>query len=86
MRRKLSGWSTLACCGIAVIALVAACVFDARTGDDGADSAEMTCRDVNIPVALMPGQPANQEIFAEFCLPRGRTPQTVQLLVHGTTY
>ncbi|MBO0879975.1 MAG: alpha/beta hydrolase, partial [Mycobacterium sp.] len=50
------------------------------------DSAEMRCRDVNIPVALMPGQPANQEIFAEFCLPRGRTPQTVQLLVHGTTY
>jgi len=35
---------------------------------------------------LTAGQPANQKIFAELCLPRGRAPQTVQLLVHGTTY
>src|SRR6266568_3346388 len=86
MHRKMSGWLILACCGTAVTALVAACVFGARTGDDGADSAETKCREVNIPVALTAGQPANQKIFAELCLPRGRAPQTVQLLVHGTTY
>jgi pimeloyl-ACP methyl ester carboxylesterase len=72
--------------GIAVLACISACVFGLRSDNDGADSAEKNCRDVNIPVALMDGQPANQKIFAEFCLPRGRAPQTVQLLVHGATY
>jgi pimeloyl-ACP methyl ester carboxylesterase len=75
----------LACCGIAVLALVAACVYGVQKHNDGAASAEKKCREVNIPVALMAGQPANQKVFAEFCLPRGRAPQTVQLLVHGPT-
>jgi pimeloyl-ACP methyl ester carboxylesterase len=86
MSRRHLGWSTLVLCGIAGIALIAACVFGAPTGDDGASSAEKNCREVTIPVALMPGQSADQKIFAEFCLPRGRAPQTVQLLVHGFTY
>jgi hypothetical protein len=86
MPRKIKGWPTSAFCGIAVISLVAACVFGARTGDDGAAPDDIKCRDVNIPVALMAGQPANQKIFAEFCLPHGRAPQTVQLLVHGATH
>jgi pimeloyl-ACP methyl ester carboxylesterase len=86
MRRKITGWPTFAFCGIAVMALIAACVFGARTHDDGAALAETNCREVNIPVTLIPGQPANQQIFAEFCLPRGHAPQTVQLLVHGATY
>jgi pimeloyl-ACP methyl ester carboxylesterase len=90
MRRKTKGWltssSSLAAAAIVVVALVTACVFAARTHDDGADSVKKQCRDVNIPVALMVGQPTNQKVFAELCLPRGRAPQTVQLLVHGTTY
>jgi pimeloyl-ACP methyl ester carboxylesterase len=86
MRRRNLGWSGLAFCEIAVMTLVVACVFGVRTHDDGATSAETNCREVNIPVALVAGQPASQKVFAEFCLPRGRAPQTVQLLVHGATY
>lgn len=86
MHRKIKGWRTLAFCGIAVVALVAACVFGVRTDDGSVDLAEANCRDINIPVALMAGQPANQKVFGELCLPRGRSPQTVQLLVHGATY
>jgi hypothetical protein len=37
----------------------------ARTHCDGAASVETKRRDVNIPVALMAGQPANQKILAE---------------------
>jgi Alpha/beta hydrolase family len=44
------------------------------------------CEDVTIPVGLQPGQPVIYHIWAEFCLPPGRTPTTVQLLVHGGTY
>lgn len=44
------------------------------------------CQDNRIPVALAPGLPANQEVFARLCLPEGQTPATVQLLVHGITY
>jgi pimeloyl-ACP methyl ester carboxylesterase len=44
------------------------------------------CKEVTIPVGLQPGQPVIYHIWAEFCLPPGRTPTTVQLLVHGGTY
>jgi pimeloyl-ACP methyl ester carboxylesterase len=44
------------------------------------------CQDNHIPVALAPGLPADQEVFARLCLPPGQTPATVQLLIHGITY
>jgi pimeloyl-ACP methyl ester carboxylesterase len=44
------------------------------------------CQDNRLPVALAPGLPADQEVFARLCLPPGQTPATVQLLIHGITY
>ena len=45
-----------------------------------------TCTDSFLPVSLAPGQPATQQIFTRLCRPPGRTPDTVQLLVHGCLY
>lgn len=39
-----------------------------------------------VPVALEAGQPRSDHVWGELCLPRGRHPHTVQLLVHGATY
>jgi pimeloyl-ACP methyl ester carboxylesterase len=46
----------------------------------------VTCVDSFLPVSLAPGQPATQQIFTRLCRPPGRTPDTVQLLVHGCLY
>jgi hypothetical protein len=45
-----------------------------------------TCVDSYLPVSLAPGQPATQQVFTRLCRPPGRTPDTVQLLVHGCLY
>jgi pimeloyl-ACP methyl ester carboxylesterase len=44
------------------------------------------CRASNVPVALHPGAPQTEHIYAELCLPQGKQTSTVQLLVHGITY
>jgi pimeloyl-ACP methyl ester carboxylesterase len=44
------------------------------------------CRDVQVPVALAPGQSADERIYGSLCTPSGRSPDTIQLLVHGATY
>lgn len=46
----------------------------------------ITCTDSFLPVSLGPGQPADQQVFVELCLPASATPGTVQLLVHGCLY
>jgi pimeloyl-ACP methyl ester carboxylesterase len=37
------------------------------------------------PVALAQGQPADERIYGKLCVPSGRSPATIQLLVHGAT-
>ena len=51
-----------------------------------ARAAAESCRDSLLPVALAPGQRADQQVFTRLCLPEGQPPATVQLLVHGITY
>ncbi|MCH5583961.1 alpha/beta hydrolase [Shimazuella sp. AN120528] len=47
---------------------------------------EKQCYASNIPVSLTPGGPVNQLVYGELCLPKGKTPSTIQLLLHGITY
>jgi pimeloyl-ACP methyl ester carboxylesterase len=42
------------------------------------------CRSLYVPMTIPNVGPAN--VYAELCLPYGPTPETVQLLVHGSTY
>jgi pimeloyl-ACP methyl ester carboxylesterase len=44
------------------------------------------CQTIGIPVALAPGDPASEQISAEYCLPFGRHVSTVDVLVPGATY
>jgi hypothetical protein len=44
------------------------------------------CRDSALPVSLVPGAEADQRVRVRLCLPRGRAPKAVQLLVHGCLY
>jgi len=62
--------------------LAAAPAASARPPQD----APGTCTDSFLPVSLGPGQPATQQVFTRYCRPPGRTPDTVQLLVHGCLY
>src|SRR5262249_5669461 len=45
-----------------------------------------SCTNGVLPVSLGPGLPANQQVATRLCVPAGRTPDTVQLLVHGCLY
>jgi len=45
-----------------------------------------SCKDVAVPVSLAEGLPRDYTVRGRLCLPRGRTPTTVQLLLHGATY
>lgn len=56
----------------------------ALAGQDAGSRRE--CRDVQVPVALAQGQPADQRIYGKLCTPSGRSPDTIQLLVHGGFY
>jgi pimeloyl-ACP methyl ester carboxylesterase len=55
-----------------------------------APAAEPKCRQIEIPVALGEGAPADQRIVGDLCEPTGYAhgtgPTTIQLLVHGITY
>lgn len=44
------------------------------------------CTTVSIPVSLSPGGPATDHVAAEYCLPYGWHPDTVDVLVPGATY
>jgi pimeloyl-ACP methyl ester carboxylesterase len=44
------------------------------------------CRDVQVPVALAKGQPADERIYGKLCTPSGRSPDTIQFLVSGAFY
>lgn len=50
-----------------------------------ARSAASSCTTMTLPVALAPGDPANQEVFAEYCTPSAQV-STVDVLVPGATY
>lgn len=47
---------------------------------------QMSCQDSYVPVSLGPGLPETERIFTRLCLPRGRAPRAVQVLVHGWSY
>jgi pimeloyl-ACP methyl ester carboxylesterase len=42
------------------------------------------CQSFMVPVTVE--NVADAELYGELCIPKGQTPNTVQLLVHGTTY
>jgi pimeloyl-ACP methyl ester carboxylesterase len=44
------------------------------------------CRDVKVPVTLVPGTPADQTIYGQLCSPAGGPSKVLQVLVHGVTY
>ena len=51
-----------------------------------AGAATPTCTTNYLPVSLAPGQAVDQRVAAHLCVPTGKTPQTVQLLIHGCLY
>ncbi|MFB9908549.1 alpha/beta fold hydrolase [Allokutzneria oryzae] len=73
--------SSLLACGLLMAGAAAPSAF----------AAEVSCSEVTLPVTapgllplLSPGMPA--VVRGQFCSPKGATPTTVQLLVHGGTY
>ena len=70
-----------AACPVAVIAALAGPCGPARAGDP-------SCTTVQIPVALGPDQPADQQVSAVYCLPGGPggQPAAVDITVPGATY
>lgn len=66
----------------ALLSLVTA--VPALAGQDAGSRRE--CRDVQVPVALAEGQAADERIYGKLCTPSGRSPDTIQLLVHGLIY
>lgn len=44
------------------------------------------CSDVDVPVAIGPGLPADQRIHGRLCLPEGGPSPVLQVLVHGASY
>lgn len=69
---------------VAGVLLSLAAAGPALGGQDVGSGRE--CRDVPVPVALAEGQPANERIYGKLCVPSGRSPDTIQLLVHGGLY
>lgn len=56
----------------------------ATTWTAPADSAD--CRDVTVPAALGPGLPRDLTAYGRLCLPAGKPPRVLQVLVHGASY
>jgi pimeloyl-ACP methyl ester carboxylesterase len=50
------------------------------------DSTGFVCSDVKIRTGLSEIAPQNLFLYGQFCEPSGKTPSTVQVLVHGGTY
>lgn len=69
---------------LAGVLLSLAVTAPALAGQDAGPGRE--CRDVQVPVALAAGQPAKERIYGKMCTPSGRSPETIQLLVHGAVY
>ncbi len=69
---------------LAGVLLSLAAATPALAGQDA--GSERECRDVQVPVALAEGQPADERIHGKLCTPSGKSPDTIQLLVHGGTY
>jgi pimeloyl-ACP methyl ester carboxylesterase len=67
-----------------MLLLSLAAAAPALAGQDAGSGRE--CRDVQVPVALAQGQPADERIYGKLCIRSGRSPDTIQLLVHGATY
>lgn len=69
---------------VAGVLLSLAAAAPALAGQDA--GAGRQCRDVQVPVALVEGQPADERIYGTLCTPSGQSPETIQLLVHGGVY
>ena len=65
-------------CSLLVYPVISSPVLAAQPG-----GASRACSDVEVPVALAEGQPATEHIYGRLCVPAGRSPDTIQLLVHG---
>jgi len=72
--------------GLATIAVAAASIQLARAPGGVALAVQPSCANGVMAVSLGPDQPADQEVHTRLCLPGGRTPTTVQVLVHGCLY
>ncbi|WP_416974863.1 alpha/beta hydrolase [Streptomyces sp. 4F14] len=70
------------------LCLVAATVLPASALPAASSTAARTpvCTDRSVRVALTPGGPADQSVYGRLCVPEGRPPSSVQLLVPGMTY
>jgi hypothetical protein len=69
---------------VAGMLLSLAAAAPALAGQDAGSGRE--CRDVQVPVALAQGQPADERIYGKLCIPSGQSPDTIRLLVHGLVY
>jgi pimeloyl-ACP methyl ester carboxylesterase len=69
---------------VAGVLLSLAAAAPALAGQDAGSGRE--CSDVQVPVALAKGQPADERIYGKLCIPSGHSPDTIQLLVHGLVY
>jgi pimeloyl-ACP methyl ester carboxylesterase len=77
---------TLPCFVNTVLRLWVLGVLVLSTSGAEASTAPRRCESQKLPVALYPGLPATERVFAKLCLPPGQMPSSVQLLVHGITY
>lgn len=86
--RRASKLRLLIVAVLAVIPLVAGGGTAVAAAGTGSQSVRPhgTCQTIPIPVALAPGQPPDQKISAEYCVPFGAKPSAVDVYDHGATY
>jgi pimeloyl-ACP methyl ester carboxylesterase len=79
-------WSYVAAIAAALLVLVGTASGAVAAGTSTPQSPQPVCRDVSIPTGLSATAPQNLQVYGQFCTPRGSTPKTIQVLVHGGTY
>jgi pimeloyl-ACP methyl ester carboxylesterase len=80
MQKRVSASSGIAVVVVAVLLTVSALLFTPPASAQD----ESSCRSVRTRVSLTDISRAT--LYGKLCIPSGRTPRTVQLLVHGATY
>lgn len=71
---------------IRLAAVAAALLAFVVVSPTAAADPDPVCRDVEVPVSLVGGLPADQMIYGQLCDPRQGPSRTLQILLHGVTY
>jgi len=65
---------------------ISALIMHLRTADAAQSASPLSCSDVNLPVALAPGESLTYQIYGRLCSQDSLAHTTVQVLVPGGTY